>query len=1551
MLTHLFSPTRWPKRWARAKWPLRLATPCLVALIALVALSGVAFAHGPDSHPTDPDHHGDGAMDPYHVLNADAPLVGPLEANAPCAGGPTIDGVLLDECFVSTFDINGTNKSVTVFYTKNVSTVTRTRSDGTTINLTHWVDNDNRAVTVAGWFEESWRRFHTDSGHHLYDTGCSNNVNVWLEDGDGWGGIAYWASSGTCNIGIDAPTVRSGGGQRTVYHEAQHYVQFSYDDGCYDDLRGNYNSGNASGNAEFTEGYADLGSDSVNAVIDASYLAGSSYNSAVSMYDKNYSNRFVKYLSEQLGTVGSPSDPWWHIDAMYAHYAMCDAQDSLYVLDTLIPSLSGGALSKDEFFLDFFASLWADRWSDPATQPELTYFDDDGTGSSYNAPANTQSASLSSGSQTWSSTSPDDYAAEYFEITPLPGCEYVQVEVDGTAGARLGINLMASDISAPSVERSAFMGENYVRLFAGAGVHDRVVATVNSYQNTYSYDVTFSCVSPTVNILEPRQTNFALVGEPASPIAYLTRLSVTSGGVPVRGLIESSFTFAAEGDAITVVPGSFQQVGEEYWATLLPPVKPAGTSFVDYQACLSGGLCDSETDALLYVPPGNTDIGLVFDASGSMDIEDVIGEGTRVFNAKRAGTVVADLARAGDRLMVTDFSYCRDAADCEIDINVWLPRTDVIVPATITAAKNAIDSIVAGGGTPIGAALQDAKNRLLSSPFSLNPKHIFLLSDGEENVEPFYADVRQELIDSGVVINTIAFGPEAPETQLAQIAADTGGDYRAVTTTTSGSLMAASVGNADVNLTNMDAVITNSAPSDAQTMVQAAQVGPALPGQLRLVEVYDDFETQAQDAARILYQTATNVDFFEWREFAPVLVDQSANTLRIVVAGNRGDSGGCGGDFRDVEIAFAPAVEDDGEFFPGDRGRWIPISPPNGDFPIPASWDVRNSAYDDVLIVTNPQPGYWYARARNYTLICAASTNGTEANLTNAEVAPAASQQESGLAYLATFSVQSTIQLEGRILGLTNGSASAADVLPIVATVQAKDGLIPGAFVVAQVQKPDGTSENVLLLDDGAHDDGIASDGIYGWNYSKAILGGSYNVRILASIPDPNLPGANIIREWNGGFWINGPGEEGYNGDKDEDDMPDAWELRCGLIVGENDAGLDKDKDGLTNIRELILGTLPCEADTDHGGERDGSEVDGGRNPLWPDDDAVRPIGHVDVRPLDGEILISTVDDTQVVIVGTEPNCEGTRYIFGPGEERLVPNLMNDTVYYVCVFGKDGDAEGKPVGPIVVTPKADPDAPAGDMLIEEGAPTTPDVNVTLRLDSTDVPLPGMAQGANAHMTDKRSLQNQVSGGIEMKIANNPMLNGAEWETYQQFKEWTLSCADGESCTVFAQFRDAAENESLIIADDILLDIPEDIDADDDTIPDSVEGDSTLDTDGDGTPDFQDTDADNDGIDDLVEAGSNPLVPVDSDGDGVRDFQDNDSDNDGIDDIVEGTGDPDSDNIPNYLDPDSDDDGISDADEGTGDADGDGIPDYLDDEDNSTPTDPGNSIFLPLVSKQ
>ncbi len=76
------------------------------------------------------------------------------------------------------------------------------------------------------------------------------------------------------------------------------------------------------------------------------------------------------------------------------------------------------------------------------------------------------------------------------------------------------------------------------------------------------------------------------------------------------------------------------------------------------------------------------------------------------------------------------------------------------------------------------------------------------------------------------------------------------------------------------------------------------------------------------------------------------------------------------------------------------------------------------------------------------------------------------------------------------------------------------------------------------------------------------------------------------------------------------------------------------------------------------------------------------------------------------------------------------------------------------------------------------------------------------------------------------------------------------------------------------------------DDDNDGISNRAEGCGVLDTDGDGTPDSEDTDSDDDGIPDRIEVGDDPSFPRDTDGDGKPDYQDTDSDNDGLSDEEE-----------------------------------------------------------------
>ncbi|NND70349.1 MAG: OmpA family protein, partial [Rhodothermales bacterium] len=165
----------------------------------------------------------------------------------------------------------------------------------------------------------------------------------------------------------------------------------------------------------------------------------------------------------------------------------------------------------------------------------------------------------------------------------------------------------------------------------------------------------------------------------------------------------------------------------------------------------------------------------------------------------------------------------------------------------------------------------------------------------------------------------------------------------------------------------------------------------------------------------------------------------------------------------------------------------------------------------------------------------------------------------------------------------------------------------------------------------------------------------------------------------------------------------------------------------------------------------------------------------------------------------------------------------------------------------------------------------------------------------------------------------------------------------------ASISDVAGNISITV---FMVDI--DLDADDDGIPDNIEG--TLDSDGDGIQDYLDIDSDNDGIPDSDEDTGLPVLSgIDSDGDNIDDAIDVDytagldTDGDGIDDAFVLT-DTDKDGIPNHLDSDSDGDGIADIIEGAVDTDLDGKPNYLDtDSDNDGIPDNIEDTASPILT--
>jgi len=304
-----------------------------------------------------------------------------------------------------------------------------------------------------------------------------------------------------------------------------------------------------------------------------------------------------------------------------------------------------------------------------------------------------------------------------------------------------------------------------------------------------------------------------------------------------------------------------------------------------------------------------------------------------------------------------------------------------------------------------------------------------------------------------------------------------------------------------------------------------------------------------------------------------------------------------------------------------------------------------------------------------------------------------------------------------------------------------------------------------------------------------------------------------LLRIWNGGFFIQGPTYPGTSGDGDGDRLPDDWEQqypKC-LDLGLNDAKADPDKDGLANFAELQHGTNPCRADTDRGGENDGSEVQGGRNPRNdPRDDKVAKLGLVNVRPLNQLVLIGwrrPLSYTNMrVYVSTVEGELGQVISMGQTIPFSLTNLQNGQKYWLTLQGVNDTAEGAYSDQISVTPKADPDMPSGVFDIEGGAEEAFSPFVTLDISATDTPLEGAAESSSGHTSSPAAGKlNLVSGHVQMRFSNDPNdLNLVTWEPFAPTKSWTLNCQSGEDCRVYGQFKDAADNISLVVEDNIKL---------------------------------------------------------------------------------------------------------------------------------------------------
>jgi hypothetical protein len=396
----------------------------------------------------------------------------------------------------------------------------------------------------------------------------------------------------------------------------------------------------------------------------------------------------------------------------------------------------------------------------------------------------------------------------------------------------------------------------------------------------------------------------------------------------------------------------------------------------------------------------------------------------------------------------------------------------------------------------------------------------------------------------------------------------------------------------------------------------------------------------------------------------------------------------------------------------------------------------------------------------------------------------------------------------------------------------------------------------------------------------------------------------------------------------------------------------DSDGDGLTNAQEDALGTDRTNADTDGDGTSDGTEIGDA------DGDGIPDALESSIADADGDGVSNQLDASN--LNPCLPNANSTPCLAADSDADGLSNGQEDALG-TDRTNADTDGDGASDGTEIGDTDGDgiPDAlesawldSDGDGVANQndpanGSPCVPNANsaACLAADSDgdgltnaqedalgtarndpDTDGDGTSDGAEAGDSDgdgiPDALESSVTDSDGDGVANQSDATNANP---------CLPSTGNAACGATDSDGDGLTNdEEAALGTD-----PDDLDTDDDGIPDVAE---TGDHDQDGLADALDSDSDNDGIPDGVEAGPDPLHPVDTDGDGTPDFLDRDSDGDGLPDALEGAldagtpRDTDGDGTPDYLDTDSDGDTLPDALEGNAlgtDQDGDGIDDAFD----------------------
>jgi hypothetical protein len=132
-------------------------------------------------------------------------------------------------------------------------------------------------------------------------------------------------------------------------------------------------------------------------------------------------------------------------------------------------------------------------------------------------------------------------------------------------------------------------------------------------------------------------------------------------------------------------------------------------------------------------------------------------------------------------------------------------------------------------------------------------------------------------------------------------------------------------------------------------------------------------------------------------------------------------------------------------------------------------------------------------------------------------------------------------------------------------------------------------------------------------------------------------------------------------------------------------------------------------------------------------------------------------------------------------------NVEVGTPYWYRIEGVKELARADPISSAVltsemVTPSLDPLPPEANVLINDGALWTSELDVILSF------VPYESEGL-----DPLEVFEDI---VQMKISNDPSFDGVDWQPFELAVPWHLEAERGEIAMIYALFRDAADNESI-----------------------------------------------------------------------------------------------------------------------------------------------------------